>query len=348
MKLLAIAALVCALAVASVSAASSPNQASWRKFKTDNRKVYNTFEEEAIRFQIFKENIEMIKQHNAQTNKSFVMGLNHLADLYHVEYLQMNGLRRSAKRNEVRQLELSELGIDADWTAPDSVDWSQFPNRVSPVKDQGQCGSCWTFATTGMLEGQERLNSTASVVTELSEQNLIDCDVNGNDHGCLGGDMVDAIQFIYSEGGLDTEAKYPYQSGDGSLDTFDCRYDDQEAFVTTKHITGAMVVKEGDEEDLKKVVAKYGPVAAGIDASHKSFQHYKTGVYYEKECSSTKLDHAVLIVGYGTDQEHGDYWLVKNSWATVWGDKGYFKLARNRNNHCGVATMATVALVEQP
>lgn len=107
-----------------------------------------------------------------------------------------------------------------------------------------------------------------------------------------------------------------------------------------------MDVESGNEEQLKEALATVGPVSVAIDASHESFQFYSQGVYYEPQCDSTQLDHGVLAVGYGTDQQSGqDYWLIKNSWATVWGDQGYIKIARNRDNHCGVATQASYPLV---
>lgn len=108
---------------------------------------------------------------------------------------------------------------------------------------------------------------------------------------------------------------------------------------------GFVDIESGNEEKLKKAIATVGPVSVAIDASHETFQFYSEGVYDEPECSSENLDHGVLAVGYGTDEDGKDYWLIKNSWSATWGDKGYIKIARNKNNMCGVATQASYPLV---
>ena len=145
--------------------------------------------------------------------------------------------------------------------------------------------------------------------------------------------MDSAFQYIMSNGGIDSESSYPYSGYDGV-----CSYT-KDASVGT--ITGFVDVKEGSEKDLADAVKKIGPVSVAIDASQWSFQLYESGIYYEPSCSSTELDHGVLAVGYGSDGRNKDFWIVKNSWGTSWGEKGYIRMARNKNNNCGIASMAS-------
>lgn len=149
--------------------------------------------------------------------------------------------------------------------------------------------------------------------------------------------MDNAFKYIKDNRGIDTERAYPYEAEDDQ-----CRYKPDQSGATD---SGFVDLPEGDEKKLMKAVATVGPVSVAIDASHESFQFYSQDVYYEPECSSTQLDHGVLVVGYGTDESGNDYWLVKNSWGESWGDKGYIKMARNRDNNCGIASSASYPLV---
>jgi len=167
----------------------------------------------------------------------------------------------------------------------------------------------------------------------LSEQNLIDCSSAYGNQGCEGGQMDGAFQYVIKNQGVDTESSYPYQE-EGPLS---CRFNP--ANIGAK-ITGYQDVARGDESALQTAAAQQ-PVSVAIDASRPSFQFYKSGVYYEPQCSSTNLDHGVLVVGYGTEGSSSQYWLVKNSWGTSWGMEGYIMMARNRNNNCGIASDAS-------
>jgi len=314
----------------------------WETYKLEHGKTYKSDVEEKFRMKIFMENRHQIAKHNAayeQGNKKFKLALNQYGDMLLHEFVKtMNGFNRTYGRvryNEQRDLVGATFISPANVKLPESVDWRN-DGAVTPVKDQGHCGSCWSFSATGALEGQHFRKT--GVLVSLSEQNLIDCSGNYGNQGCNGGLMDQAFQYVKDNSGIDTEVSYPYEAENDK-----CRYDPSESGATDVGFTD---IEEGSEEQLKEAVATVGPVSVAIDAGHVSFQFYKQGVYYEPECNSTNLDHGVLVVGYGTDTETGeDYWLVKNSWNTIWGDEGYVKMARNRDNHCGIASQASYPLV---
>ncbi|KAK9498917.1 hypothetical protein O3M35_003461 [Rhynocoris fuscipes] len=240
----------------------------------------------------------------------------------------MNGLKLNgnSQRNGSKY-------IPSDGKLPESVDWRQ-KGAVTPVKDQGQCGSCWAFSTTGSLEGQHFLKKGKLV--SLSEQNLVDCSGSYGNNGCDGGLMDQAFEYIKDNKGIDTEESYPYEAREGR-----CRFESRNVGSTDN---GYVDIAEGNEEALRNALATVGPVSVAIDAGHQSFQFYSKGIYNEPKCSSSNLDHGVLVVGYG--RENGqDYWLVKNSWGPSWGERGYIKMIRNKNNACGIASMASYPLV---
>jgi len=218
---------------------------------------------------------------------------------------------------------------DTTDAVPATQDW-RTQGAVTSVKNQEQCGSCWSFSTTGSVEGCHKI-AGASLVG-LSEQNLMDCSTAQGNQGCDGGLMTQAMDYIIKNGGIDTESTYPYTAEDGS-----CHYAKANNGATLKSYTN---VQSGSESDLATQGMK-GPVSVAIDASHSSFQFYSSGVYYESQCSSDSLDHGVLMVGWGADGG-SLYWIVKNSWGTDWGQDGYIWMSRNRKNNCGIATMATL------
>lgn len=219
-------------------------------------------------------------------------------------------------------------------TIQESIDWRK-KGAVTDIKNQGRCGSCWSFSSTGALEGQHFLK-TGHLVS-LSEQNLIDCSTNYGNRGCNGGWMNQAFQYIQDNGGIDTEYSYPYRGANGV-----CSFDSKNVGATDN---GFINIPHNDEVKLKEALATMGPIAVAIDASNPSFQHYESGIYAENNCSAQHLDHGVLAVGYGTDGKGNDYYIVKNSWGTTWGMNGYMKMARNRNNHCGIASAASYPTV---
>jgi cathepsin L len=296
-------------------------QAAFSLFMHEHHKSYD-HEEFGRRYNIFKSNLDFINHHN-KANKTFTVGMNKFGDLSLKEFSRIYlGTKITKVPTHTRKSPTFRL--------PTAVDW-RTKGAVTPIKNQGQCGSCWSFSTTGSVEGCHFL-ATKSLVS-LSEQNLVDCsDAQGN-QGCDGGLMDQAFQYIIATKGIDTEASYPYTAEDGT-----CSYNAQNSGAD---ISGYTDVNSGDEGDLQAKVAST-PTSVAIDASHNSFQFYTSGVYNEPDCSTSQLDHGVLSVGYDHDSTGGDYWIVKNSWGTDWGQQGYIWMSRNANNQCGIATMATL------
>ncbi|KAJ8921570.1 hypothetical protein NQ315_010475 [Exocentrus adspersus] len=292
----------------------------WQEFKQKFGRDYRNLREEKVRFSTFQSNLRTIEEHNEKYNNgevSYYMGVNQFTDLSPEEYRSM--LNYSASLRPVHSEPIVWHNL-SNVQAPEYVNWVE-QGRVTPVKNQGNCGSCWAFSTTGAMEGAYA-RKTGNLVS-FSEQFLMDCSTDNA--GCDGGNMVVAYGYIKANG-IEREDDYPYEEKNGW-----CRYSD--GSIVTR-ISGYVIVPQ-DENSVKDAVASVGPIAAGIDAGH--FQNYAGGVFETSECSSTELNHGVLIAGYGTENGK-DYWLIKNSWASWWGDNGYVKMARNRNNLCGVAT----------
>jgi cathepsin L len=279
------------------------------------------------RFATFKNNMDYVRDWNAN-NAETVLGLTFLADLTNEEYQRIYLGTRFDGTQRLREA----APFQAREPLADTVNWVS-KGAVTGIKNQGQCGSCWSFSTTGSVEGAHFL-STNNLVS-LSEQNLMDCSVSYGNQGCNGGLMDNAFRYIIANKGIDTEASYPYITASHSS----CLYSAANSAAT---ISSYKDVTSGSETALATAVNSK-PISVAIDASHNSFQLYVSGVYYEPACSTSSLDHGVLAVGYGTST--ADYWLVKNSWGTSWGIAGYIQMSRNRSNNCGIATMASYPIV---
>jgi len=296
-------------------------QSSFTFWMQQHQKSYH-HDEFLHRFRIFKSNLDFINTHN-NANKTFKVALNKFADLSGVEYAKMLGTKVTAHGQTV----VHSRPVRA---LPPKWNWNTL-GAVTPIKNQEQCGSCWAFSTTGSTEGCHFLSKNRLV--SLSEQNLVDCSDNEGNQGCDGGLMTQGMQYIIDNKGIDTESSYPYTAQDGT-----CVYKASNSGAT---LTGYVNVNQGDENDLQ-VKVHTGPTSVAIDASHSSFQFYSSGVYNEPDCSTSQLDHGVLAAGWGHDATGGDYWVVKNSWGTDWGQNGWIWMSRNNGNQCGIATMATL------
>ncbi|XP_012585425.1 PREDICTED: cathepsin S isoform X2 [Condylura cristata] len=297
----------------------------WHLWKKTYGKEYREENEEAARRLIWEKNLRHVMLHNLEHSMgmhSYDLGMNHLADMTSQEVVALMGLL-SVPNQRQRNVTYKST---PNRTLPDSVDWRE-KGCVTEVKYQGSCGSCWAFSAVGALEAQLKLK-TGKLVS-LSAQNLVDCSTwKYFNKGCEGGYMTEAFQYIIDNGGIDSDASYPYKAVDGK-----CKYDSRNRAATcSKYIE----LPSGDEEALKEAVASKGPVSVAIDASHTSFFLYRSGVYDEPACNRT-VNHGVLVVGYGT-LGGKDYWLVKNSWGLTFGEQGYIRMARNNKNHCGIAS----------
>merc|ERR1711936_320985 len=308
---------------------------SWSEFKLKYNKNYQSEEDEIYHQSVWTSTVEMISEHNAEFEAgehTFNIGENELADLTPDEIKErMNGLVMSSTDTSdgvvmVTEAELAKLNKTVDWRAK---------GYVTEVKNQAHCGSCWAFSATGSMEGAH-FKSTGKLVS-LSEQNLIDCSRKEHNLGCMGGLMDNAFKYVIANHGIDSEASYPYNATTGKT----CKFNQTNIGA---NITSFKDIPRNSEMDLQKASATIGPIPVAIDASRPTFHFYKSGVYHDHKCSSTHLDHGVLVVGYGTE-ENKDYWLVKNSWGATWGEKGYIKMARNKKNACGIATQASYPVV---
>lgn len=301
-------------------------------FQERFNKRYENFEIMRERFDIFRTNWLDIQRHNGDSSQNFTKGINQFTDLtpeeFNEEYL--GGI--SQERNVVGLYGCSSFTSNKDTDSlPGSIDWRE-EGAVTPVKDQGQCGSCWTFSASGAMEGAWA-TATGDLVS-LSEEQLADCATGFKygSHGCNGGQMDGAFKYAI-ENGATSEGQYPYTAGEGQ--TGEC---EQSAVTSIATFTGCSDVAPNDQVSLKAAVSKQ-PVSIAIEADTRYFQSYSSGILTSSDCG-TSLDHGVLIVGYGEDKGE-KYWLVKNSWSTTWGDNGYVKIARSdsRNDKgiCGIA-----------
>jgi cathepsin L len=314
--------LIALIALATAELQDSTIRGMFDEWKVKHDRSYQNSKEHNYRLAIFAKHARFVHNWDAKA-KGFSVGLNAFADLSNAEFrATFNGMNITKTAPRL----LSKFRD----TAPASQDWSK-KGAVTPVKNQGQCGSCWSFSATGSMEGAWFLKKGSLV--SLSEQNLVDCSTAQGNQGCNGGLMDQAFQYVITNNGIDTEASYPYTATGPNT----CEFSASNVGTTISSFTD---VASGDENALKNAVAQQ-PVSVAIDASNESFQLYTNGVYNEPACSSTQLDHGVLAVGYDQTSDGTAYWIVKNSWGTGWGMNGYIWMSRNLNNQCGIATAAS-------
>ncbi|KAL2939274.1 Cysteine protease RD19A [Bienertia sinuspersici] len=317
-------------------------------FKKRFSKSYATQDEHDYRFQVFKANMRLAKRHQ-ELDSNAVHGVTRFSDLTPSEFennflgikfhdnqrLKMNKkLKFPAHANKAPILPTDDLPLD--------FDWRDF-GAVTPPKDQGGCGSCWAFSTTGAMEGANFL--ATGKLESLSEQQLLDCDrecdpegaADDCDQGCDGGLMNNAFEYLLKAGGLMREEDYPYTAWNGR-----CKFDKTKIAAKVANFS----VVPADEGQIAANLVKNGALAVGINARYMST--YIGGVSCPLRCSDD-LEHGVLLVGYGSAgyaskrRKEEPYWIIKNSWGDYWGENGYYRLCRG-HDLCGVNTLvSTVA-----
>merc|ERR1740117_1205525 len=329
--------------------ANAPLFQTWAE---THSKQYTTEEEKIERSEIWMDNHERIESHNNQLPKpTFTLGHNEFSDMTSDEFSQhfrlgkyssVPEVSKQAAQNlvndkaEIKTARLLNEDLDQQepLELPDFINWVDF-GGVTPVKNQGACGSCWAFSTTGALEGAKFVKT--GDLTALSEQNLLDCD--HKDLGCRGGLMDNAFKFDEKTGGLCSEEDYPYTAKQGSV----CNP------MNCTDVPGSIVetfydVPPGKKTALVAALAMQ-PISVAIQADQFVFQFYKGGVLTDDSCGKAgQLDHGVLAVGYGSDLDTNEpYFLVKNSWGDTWGEDGFIRLSRKSENEFGMCAILKMA-----
>jgi len=328
----------CALFALATVAEAQPILDSFQAFKQKFNRVYESSDEEEYRRKVFNENMALVTAENAK-GKSYTLGVTDFADITFDEFKQRY-LGGFIPQQTNRTLGTFQAPVDFIEPA-DGVDWST-KGAVTPVKNQAHCGSCWSFSTTGALEGAAFIAGRKLV--SLSEQNILDCDKGG--HKCQGGSMEQAFGWVETNG-ICSEDSDSYKCADQS--STECRTSKCPSSCTkvlkAGDVSGYTQVGH-DEKALEAAVTKQ-PVSVAIEADQQAFQHYTGGVLTSEACGEN-LDHGVLAVGFGTDNGQ-KYWKVKNSWGTVFGEQGYIRIAKGSSEsggECGIRKDASYPTVK--
>lgn len=286
----------------------TPVYDTWIHWKSGHGKMYGAAEEQ-YRLGVFYENFQKIQRHNEKELRTYDMGINQFMDLTAEEFKAyfLSGIKKGVR--------FDNNDLVPKLSRPETVDWRTVTGAVTPVKDQGYCGSCWAFSATGALEGLYYIKNHAQ--KSFSEQQLVDCSTSYGNDGCNGGLMDNAFNFVIDHG-ITEEDNYPYIGYDES-----CQQDHGDF-----KISSYLDIPEGNVEILADSLV-IQPVAVAVDANNWSF--YSGGVF--SDCNAD-LDHGVLLVAYSPEA-----WSIKNSWGNSWGENGFIRLSRG--NTCGIADMAS-------
>lgn len=314
-------------------------------FKKDFNKTYETVREESFRLSVFVQNLKRAEDFNSDPNDKAEYGVTKFMDLTEKEFKAMLGYEKShvmadalPKWDGKTCYSCKKFPNLAD--IPASLDWTRL-GAVNPIKDQGQCGSCWAFSTVVGVEGAWFM--AGNDLASLSEEEIVQCDNADGNQGCNGGEMTLAFQWVMKHG-LNSERAYPYTSGTGTTG----RCDSAKEQKSVANIDGAYYISSRDQKDVNETfiinaLAQVGPLSIGINANH--LQTYVKGVLSPSVCLQ-RLDHGVAMVGYGVDRDNTYYWKVRNSWGKSWGEEGYFRISRG-DNTCGIADDVSVGYINQ-
>ena len=290
------------------------------KFIKKFGKKYDSIEETIKRFNIFKEHYAYITKHNSENN-DFKLGINHLSDLTLKEIKQKY---RTGKSLPINYCTLKHVPTEGHPV----IDWRE-QKVITPVRDQGRCGSCWAFSAVGALESAHAIKKGGSLVA-LSLQEILDCSRDYDNEGCEGGNMGPAFVYV-KDHGISTEKEYPYEAADRKCRKKSSGY----------KVSGCVNVTADDSNELLEALS-YGPVSISVRSDNYVFTDYTSGIITGK-CGneSDELDHAILLVGAGVDKTSGiPYWILKNSWSAYWGEGGYLRIKRDTAKGHGICGMA--------
>lgn len=339
-------------AVVSVATACTTKrrQEEFESFRRTYRKVYKDEIEYNYRCAVFNDNMDIIEGHNfrhARSLETYTLRLNEFTDLTREEFISMyTGLKPELEqRTRADMTSRSVYEYNPNFKAPTSVNWTA-DGYDTPIKNQGKCGSCYTFATAGTLESRFLIKNKKPFQWEdVSEQHFLECSTAYNNNKCMGGLMTNTYRYMLGEKhGTQNEDNYPYISADGNNGT-NCHY---QSGQSPFGITGFVEVDKNDAA-LEQAVA-LGPVAVGVNAD--TWQNIGDGVFCPKGgilgsssgCGTTfnllGLNHAVIVVGYTPE-----FWIIKNSWGVGWGEAGYMRLCRKYSNNCGITMLASYPLL---
>lgn len=339
---------IAVLLLAAAGACRAAAAADFQGWVQAHNKIYDGVEEQAKRLRIYEENARRVRIHNeafARNETTFALSVDGpFADLTFEEFADLY-LMDSPQNCSATHT--SSGKVKAKGPLPAAVDW-RTKGVVTPIKDQGHCGSCWTFSTTGCLEAHHCIKNgkDCSEWTGLAEQQLVDCAQDFNNHGCNGGLPSQAFEYIRYNGGIDTEDSYTYTAKDGT-----CKFQSKAVGAV---VSGVFNITSYDEDEIVQAVASAGPVSIAYQVA-SDFHLYSHGVYDSYNATTKKpvcgsapsdVNHAVVVVGYGDTMEQPPtpFYIIRNSWGNQWGMEGYFWMVRGKNM-CGISDCASYPLV---